>query len=234
MPRIKNAIRSQSINVLSARLFAEGIVKLKKLIKKLTSTTTAERHRIEEGIADWATRDFLDNSPQFIKEKVFLKHGVAAAPWVETGTYQGDTTRFLLGYFPKVYTIEPEPTLYKNACDLFKGQPVELFNDISENVLPELLPKLSGNLNFWLDGHYSAGTTFKGPKDCPVEDELAAIAANLSNFNKLAILIDDIRFLVGNADDWTEKPSIDYLVDWARAHKFYWRIEHDIFIIKNH
>lgn len=207
---------------------------MKKLIKKLAPSALAERRRIEAGLADWATRDFLDNSPQFIKEKVFLKHGVADAPWIETGTYLGDTTRFLLNHFPKVYTIEPEPTLYGDACNLFKGQPVELFNDISENVLPELLPKLDGDLNFWLDGHYSAGVTFKGPKDCPVEEELDAIAKSLDNFGKLTILIDDIRFLVGNADDWDDRPSIDYLVDWARQQKFHWRIEHDIFIIKNH
>ena len=67
-----------------------------------------------------------------------------------------------------------------------------------------------------------------------MEDELSAIATNLNNFDKITILIDDIRFLVGNSDDWNEKPSIDYLVDWAREHKFYWRIEHDIFILRNH
>lgn len=208
--------------------------KLKRLIKKLAPSAIAERRRIEAGLTDWSNRDFLDNSPQFIKEKVFVRHGVKGAPWVETGTYLGDTTRFLLNHFPNVYTIEPEPNLFKKACDLFSGQPVELFNDISENVLPDLLPKLQGNINFWLDGHYSAGITFKGPKDCPVEDELSAIATNLNNFDKITILIDDIRFLVGNSDDWNEKPSIDYLVDWAREHKFYWRIEHDIFILRNH
>jgi hypothetical protein len=28
-------------------------------------------------------------------------------------------------------------------------------------------------------------------------------------------------------------PTLDELVDWARAHKFHWQIEYDIFIAKN-
>lgn len=191
-----------------------------------------EKSAMYNGLAEWEERDFLNHSPQFIKEKVFLHHGVQGAPWVETGTFMGTTTAFLLEHYPKVYSIEPEPKLYEDVVRRFSGSPVELFNDISERVFPELLPKLGGSINFWLDGHYSAGVTFKGPKDCPVEEELAAISENLDHFEKVSILIDDVRCFLGELEEYKDYPTLDYIVDWARRYGFNWRIEHDIFIMK--
>jgi hypothetical protein len=52
---------------------------------------------------------------------------------------------------------------------------------------------LSGNLNFWLDGHYSDGITFKGDKDTPIVDELNHISMNLDRYNEVCVLIDDVR-----------------------------------------
>ena len=109
----------------------------------------------------------MGNSPQFIKEIVFEKYGVANAPWVETGTYMGKTTNFLRERYPHVHTIEPEIKLYNAALKLSNGKNVTLYNDVSENVFPKLLKSLSGDVNFWLDGHYSGGITFKGKKNCP-------------------------------------------------------------------
>ena len=180
----------------------------------------------------WAGRGYLENSPQKVKESVFNKYGIINANWVETGTYKGTTTNFLSAKFPHVYTIEPEINLYKMACKRFDGRNVTLFNDVSENVFPKLLPNLKGNINFWLDGHYSAGKTFKGAKNCPVEDELNAIEKNLSNFAGLSILIDDVRCFLPDNSQYSDYPSIDYLVDWARRLNMRWRIEHDIFIMQ--
>ena len=119
-------------------------------------------------------------------------------------------------------------SLYIDACKRFEGRNVSLFNDTSENVLPSLLPKLNGDINFWLDGHYSAGITFKGDKDWPVVDELSAIEANFDNFEKISILIDDVRLFLLSESEHSDYPSIDYLVDWARKMNMRWRIEHDI------
>ena len=191
-----------------------------------------EFYQTQRGIADWKKRGFLENSPQLVKENVFLKYGIKNAAWIETGTYLGTTTKYLSNLFPHVYSIEPEPMLYASACKRFEGKNVTLFNEVSENVFPSLLPKLTGNINFWLDGHYSAGITFKGVKDCPVKDELSAIENNFSNFDKLSILIDDVRCFLPSNVDYSDYPSIDYLVDWARRMNLCWRIEHDIFIMQ--
>ena len=163
---------------------------------------------------------------------MFIKYGIKNAIWVETGTYLGTTTKYLSDLFPHVYSIEPELNLYTLACKRFEGKNVTLFNDVSEKILPTLLPKLRGNVNFWLDGHYSAGVTFKGEKDCPIKEELQAIEQNFFNFDKLTILIDDVRCFLPHNNSYTDYPSIDYLVDWARRMNLQWRIEHDIFIMQ--
>lgn len=181
----------------------------------------------------WKRGGYLNNAPQNVKESVFRNYGIPNAAWVETGTYYGTSTKFFIKNFPHVYSIEPSLELYQLAATRFKGLNVTFFNDVSENVLPELLPKLNGNLNFWLDGHFSAGVTFKGDKDCPVEDELNAIEKSIDNFDRLTILIDDVRcFLPSSSAQYTDYPSIDFLVDWARKLNMRWRIEHDIFIMQ--
>ena len=207
---------------------------LKRLLKTHLPDRVVEAYMHRRAIRDWRKRDFLENAPQFVKEKVFLKYGISDTPWVETGTFTGTTTRFLSSRFPFVYSIEPETGLYGLAVAKFKQgrrDNVELFNGVSEDVLPELLPSLEGDINFWLDGHYSHGETYKGATDCPVEMELESIRQQLPRFSRVAILIDDVRCFLAGLEDF---PSIDYLVDWARGHQFSWCIEHDIFIMRRH
>ena len=205
---------------------------MKKVLKKLLPQAVLGFFQTIRDMSDWKKRDFLEHSPQMVKQKVFHKYGIKDAVWVETGTFIGSTTSYLSGLFPHVYTVEPEPKLYAAACKRFMGKNVTLFNDVSENIFQSLLPKLSGNVNFWLDGHYSEGITFKGEKDCPVEDELIAIEKNFDNFDKITILIDDVRCFLSNNSSYPDYPSVDYLVDWARRMNFHWSIEHDIFIMQ--
>ena len=141
----------------------------------------------------------------------------------------GDTTHYLSKKYPHIYSIEPKVEFYKAAINRFKSQNVTLFNDVSENVFPILLPTLKDNLNFWLDGHYSGGETFKGNKQCSIKDELNCIEVNFHNFPKISIFIDDVRLFLSSANDY---PTIDYLVDWSRRLNMKWKIEHDIFIIQ--
>jgi hypothetical protein len=181
----------------------------------------------------WYKQGFLRNAPQLIKQNIFMKYGILNAQWVETGTFFGDTTDFLIKNFPKVYSIEPSEYLFNYAYERFKSKKnVILFNSVSEKILSELLPSLSGDINFWLDGHYSGGITFKGNQDCPIKDELNQISKNLKKFKKVLILIDDIRCFMPN-NEFKEYPSINDLVDWSRKNKFNWIIEHDIFIMYN-
>jgi len=168
----------------------------------------------------WRKRNYLGASPQFIKQSILLRDGIPNAQWVETGTGRGVTTKFLAETFPYVHTIEPSKYLYNQAICNLKLKNINFLNDTSENILSDLLSKLDGDINFWLDGHYSAGMTFKGKKNCPVEEELMAIDKNISNFKKMTIFIDDVRCFLSKLEEYNDYPSIDFLVDWSKKNKF--------------
>ena len=146
----------------------------------------------------------------------------------------GDTTALLAPESKAIYTIEPEPTLFGQAEARFRNDSrIHVIHGLSESVFPTLLPTLSGKVNFWLDGHYSGGITHQGPTDCPVRDELANIEKNLSRFESVAVLIDDIRCFDPTIPLYADYPDLNYLVDWARKNNLRWHIEHDIFVAKS-
>ena len=182
---------------------------------------------------DWAQRGFASPSPIFVKHSCLKRNGYPNATWVETGTYLGETTSFLSKSARKVFSIEPEPALFSNAKLLFeKHKKVEIMYGASEDILPDLLPRINGDVNFWLDGHYSMGITFKGERDTPIIQELAAISDNFSHFDKICVLIDDVRCFNPQIDEYSTYPHIDTLIIWAKKHQLNWHIEHDIFVAK--
>jgi hypothetical protein len=182
---------------------------------------------------NWAKVNFQAPSPHYIKQACLIRNSFPNATWIETGTYLGQTTQVLSKNGLKVYSIEPEPTLFINAYNYFKKfNNVEILNGTSEQIFPNLLSKINGDVNFWLDGHYSAGITFKGTQDTPILEELKNIANNLNNFKKVCILIDDIRCFNPQIAEYSTYPSVDFLVAWANENDLYWHIEHDIFVAK--
>ena len=79
---------------------------------------------------------------------------------VETGTYLGDTTRFLSQYVKKIYSIEIGTQLAAMARRRFKRKPeIEIMLGDSGELLEELLLEINGNVLFFLDGHFSEGIT---------------------------------------------------------------------------
>jgi hypothetical protein len=185
-------------------------------------------------LPSWGSCGFSAPSPHFVKQVCLLRNGIENATWVETGTYLGQTTQLLSRHGAYVYSIEPEATLFAKAKKYFdKFDNVEILNGPSEQVLPVLLPKIQGDVNFWLDGHYSAGLTFKGKQDTPILDELSIIGENLTHFSRVRILIDDIRCFNPKLPEYSTYPPIDAIVDWARKYRLDWHIEHDIFVAQN-
>jgi len=197
--------------------------------------TQADLDEINNRLFDaWKERQYTAPSPDRVREQVLLRLGQPDAIWVETGTFYGNTTHFLALNFRFVFSIEPEPTLFAKALNRFADRPnIKIINGLSEDVFPELLPTLPAEVNFWLDGHYSAGDTHKGPVDTPIVQELACIEEHLARFSKLTVLVDDIRCFNPAIEAFADYPSVDYLVDWARRLKLFWHIEHDIFVATN-
>ena len=190
----------------------------------------AFRFRFTDG-RDWKSRRYAAPSPVFVKREVLMRNSTPNATWVETGTFLGETTQFLEQTADCVYSVEPEPALFERARQRFAGSSkVSIINATSETAFPTLLPTLSGPVNFWLDGHFSSGVTFRGNADTPVIEELASIETHRARFGKLCVLVDDVRSFDPSLPGCEGYPPIDFLVDWARRNKLKWHIEHDIFV----
>ncbi len=185
-------------------------------------------------MVEWAGRLYAAPAPPFVKRSVLQRNGFLSCTWIETGTYLGQTTEFLSKIGAQVISIEPEPLLHANACEKLKHLTnVRILKGLSEEVFPVLLPQLSGKINFWLDGHYSAGITHKGPLDTPILIELKAIGQNLKQFDAACVMIDDLRCFDGCIEGSPAYPTLRTLVDWAEENRLTWHIEHDIFVAKS-
>jgi hypothetical protein len=209
---------------------------LKKIKSTLSNLNRARKnYRRIDDFKDWADRNYAAPSPTKVKHQVILRNGLPNATWIETGTYKGDTSALLSKSSKMVYTIEPANALYEAATKRFANtKNIAVINGLSEDIFPTLLPTLTGEMNFWLDGHYSTGITHQGPKDSPVVEELACIEKNIANFSKLVILIDDIRYCANpESHEFSGYPKIDVFVKWANKNNLYWHVEHDTFVIKN-
>lgn len=168
------------------------------------------------------------------RELLLTRYGAPGVTWIETGTYLGDTTEFLSLWGTQIYSIEPGPKLYADAVARFKGQAnVQILFGLSEEVLPALLPKVSGDVCFWLDGHYSDELTHKGPQDTPIADELSCIGNHVRRWKSTVVMIDDVHLFTGQKHIYGPYPTIAEVMDWAKRHTLRYTIESDIFIAWN-
>jgi len=142
----------------------------------------------------WRTSGLPIPAPHAIKRALLMQEGlrIEAKNFVETGTFTGDTVRFMQNRFKNIYSIEIQPELAMLSKDRFRSDSsVKIIEGDSATFLGEILEDLTGPTLFWLDGHYSAGITGRGSKDCPIYEELSCIAARPPSH--FSIIIDDLR-----------------------------------------
>jgi hypothetical protein len=122
--------------------------------------------------------------------------------FIETGTYNGETTFALEPYFDKLYTIEFSEKYYNNTKNKYYGNKINFVLGDSSVVFQSLLPRLNEKCIFFLDGHWSSGDTGKSAKDCPLVEEITHIN-NLFQ-NEAIIIVDDFRlFGLRLNEDWS-------------------------------
>jgi hypothetical protein len=140
-------------------------------------------------------RNGWTGSPPYLIKRSMLKAEILrlkAKSFVETGTYMGDTIWALADSCERLISIEVQPVLADIASGRFRNvSQVEIITGDSATELNRVVDDLDGPILFWLDGHYSAGMTGRGIRDCPIFEELAAIARISDRI--FSIMIDDAR-----------------------------------------
>ena len=101
-------------------------------------------------------------------KRLIGQYGIQSA--VETGTFQGCTTRALAALVPMVYTIEINDGFYAESRERLADVPnVQQFHGASPDVLPGLLPQIKGPTLYYLDAHWH------GNYPLPQEVEILAL-----------------------------------------------------------
>jgi len=111
---------------------------------------------------------------------------------IETGTFQGVSTKYFAKYFDEVHSVELGQDLFDKAKTTLKPYPnIFLYQGNTVDRLSEMMDHCSGRIGFFLDAHYSGGITARGPSDQPIADELRVIFSK--GHNDCVITMDDIR-----------------------------------------
>jgi hypothetical protein len=111
--------------------------------------------------------------------------------FVETGTYFGETSRYMARFVEQVLTCEPDPRLYEhNLRRNRRVKNISIWNKGSEECFAEMLRHVTGRPLFWLDGHYSGEGTTLTSNHTPILQELSSIQATGAGG---VVAIDDVR-----------------------------------------
>jgi len=147
---------------------------------------------------------------QMVIEEYQKQYGCSVL--VETGTYLGDMVEAQENNFKRIISIELDQHLYERAKHNFrKKSHITIYQGDSSKILPQIMPTITENALFWLDGHYSEGFTAKGDKETPIYEELEVIFQDSTHDHIL--LIDDARLFTGQRD----YPTIEELSDCIRG-----------------
>lgn len=155
--------------------------------------------------------------------------------FIETGTLLGDTAAWAAEHFAHVVTIEADATHHARAAKRFAGnRRIEVILGASHQVLPNLLPKLTGRAVFWLDGHWSGEGTAGEDCECPVLDEIAAIYRWGTGH---IVLVDDARMFMAppkpphKMDAWPDLAEVAAALAAAFPRPYVGLVEDVIFAI---
>lgn len=185
-----------------------------------------EATRNKKLIEDWQNGQ-LNSPPHIVKQSAIkaYQEKYQCNFFVETGTYLGEMVEAQKDNFKQIFSIELSEALYKKAQKKFKQFPhITILQGDSGKVLPQVLHKIDSPALFWLDGHYSAGITAKGEKECPIFEEIDAIFN--SNAHNHIILVDDARCFNGKGD----YPTIEALTSYVQQknNRYHLEVKDDI------
>jgi hypothetical protein len=132
--------------------------------------------------------------------------------FVETGTYLGKTALEAAENIQHVFTIEYSQEIYeKTKLELETHHNITALWGDSREKLKRLSAQVKGPCIFWLDAHWSGGSTYGKDDECPLIEEIKII----QTFSEDSfILIDDARLFTSppppphKIEQWPDLPEI--------------------------
>lgn len=189
----------------------------------------------------WIVRGYSANSPTYIKRAQLIKHSLHNSIWIETGTYLGQTAKFLRKFSTQIYTIEPDIDLFKSVKKyLNKYKNIIVINATSEKALEKLLSKkIKKNVNFFLDAHNVSNNstkTYQSSISNPILNELKIIKKNINNLKDFVIFIDDLNWHEIDFVKTKKKTTtrLNQIIDWCKINNLTWTISHNMVICKKY
>ena len=174
--------------------------------------TLARRQRnrqLQKKFRRWQKSGASAPMPHLGKQRVVLEYirMFSTRVFVETGTYKGKMVYAVMPHVEETYSIELDETLCRKAQRRFAGyHGVHILQGQSGEVLPGILDNIDEPCLFWLDAHWSGGSTTRGQIDTPIMQELEYIL-NHARAKQHVTLIDDARYFTGEND----YPELDKL-----------------------
>jgi len=202
-------------------------IMFKKIIKHTPIYNALIWIKQRKDVYDWKKNGKPVPPPPLIKQRVVKKYAKCFEKdvLIETGTCEGNMVYAMKNNFKKIFSVEIDNNLFKQAKQRFTNYPhIHIVHGDSGKVLPQILNSLSESCLFWLDAHYSGGTTGRGEKETPIMKELQYILNH--SIDNHVILIDDARCFTGQNDYPTIKELRDYLL--RKSPSLIFEIKNDI------
>ncbi len=192
---------------------------LPKILKKILPESWVYNYEIkiqknsmqnEMSFDEWIKKGKPLPPPSSLKRAMMLEYAqkYKTTQFVETGTFLGDTSFYMKDYFDKVDTIELDIKLADKAVKRFKNvENVQVWQGNSGIVISELVKTIhkDSTVFFYLDGHFSGGTTAKADLNTPISKELEVIFEHSKNH---VVFVDDARLFFSDEEDYPPYPEL--------------------------
>jgi hypothetical protein len=146
----------------------------------------------------WKLRRHPVRSPHLLKQRTVIEYATkfGLRTLVETGTYYGEMVAAVRNHFDRVYSVEYDPVLARQATRRFeRDSRIRILEGDSAVVLPKLLTSLARPALFWLDAGYWGWEQLKRDPE-RLSAEVEAILGH--SVKGHVILMDDARMLNGH------------------------------------
>jgi hypothetical protein len=195
-------------------------------------TRFQRQRRLRKKLHLWEKSGCIGSMPNLGKQQVVIEYIKKFSPsvFIETGTYKGKMIYAVLPHVKQIFSIELDYKHYLNAQRRFAGYPgIHIIHGESGHILPQLLDKMAQPCLFWLDAHWSGGSTARGDLQTPIMQELECILNHIRADDHV-ILIDDARLFVG-ANDY---PTIEVMKEFILRLHPDWTFELKNDIVRTH